>query len=1013
MPLRCDAFFGVRGSYLASAVGRAAVGLLFLMTVCCRTADAQNLSPTDAVQKMTTPSGVGVSLVASEPLVRQPVCIEFDDRGRLWVIQYLQYPNPEGLTRVQVDRYSRTKYDRVPEPPPRGPRGADRITILEDSDGDGVMDKGRHFLDGLNLTTGLAFGHGGVFVLNVPYLLFVPDRNRDDIPDSDPEVLLTGFGMEDAHSIANSLTWGPDGWLYGCQGSTVTANIRGIEFQQGVWRYHPVTGEFELFCEGGGNSWGLDFDASGRLLYSTNYGGFVLLHGVQGGYFVKAFAKHGALHNPFAYGYFDHAPHQNFKGGHVTVGGIVYQGDAFPDSFRGQYIAGDLLGHAVYRNNIQPRGSTVSTVHAGSLLTANDSWFAPTDVATGPDGAIYVADWHDSRTAHPDPDAEWDRSNGRIYRIVPRNAKPAEPFDLAQLSDSALLDLHSHRNQWFVRRARLELVRRQSVGLNSQLEHRLTNATDEVAALESLWTLHGLGGFTESLAFQLLESPHAAVRGWAVRLLGDRRDVTLEMAHRFDELAETEPSVAVRQQIASTAARIPAPYAVPMINANINRDIDNDDPYLPLMWWWAVERHSVTGREEVMKRFVRPSLWKSTLGRDFLLKRLVRRYTAESTQEGLDCVVRLLQAAPDDAARDALWEDVLAGWRDTPRGEATAARSALIHHHELSQLVKDRRQSRPENATLLQLGMTIGQTDALDAALAGAADAARDASQRAALLKMAADAVDEATVDRLLLLTAESQPDIVRLSAVDALSRVELPTVAEHLLALYRTAGSDILKRQVLAAMLRRASSALVWLSAVDRGEIPAASASVDQVRVISLLENTTLDELVAKHWGRMQGATAEEKLAEVRRLNNDLRAAVGDPAAGQLLYRKHCATCHQLFGEGTKLGPDLTTANRADRDFLLISLVDPNSVIRKEYVSVIVQTVDGRIQTGMAIARDDSGITLVNAKNEKTSIAVSEIEDLRESDVSLMPDNLYRQFSPSELRDLFAWLQSSGASGQ
>ena len=130
-------------------------------------------------------------------------------------------------------------------------------------------------------------------MLQVPYLLFYADRDGDDTPDGDPDVLLTGFGMEDAHSVANSLTWGPDGWLYGCQGSTVTANIRGIEFQQGVWRYHPITHRFELFCEGGGNSWGLDFDEHGNLFYTTNYGGYAMLHGVQGAYYWKQFGKHG------------------------------------------------------------------------------------------------------------------------------------------------------------------------------------------------------------------------------------------------------------------------------------------------------------------------------------------------------------------------------------------------------------------------------------------------------------------------------------------------------------------------------------------------------------------------------------------------------------------------------------------------------------------------------------------------------------------------------------------------
>src|SRR5262245_27626462 len=206
-------------------------------------ARGQGYSPEVAPSKMTVADGFAVKLVAAEPAVRQPVCIEFDDRGRLWVVQYLQYPNPAGLKRVKVDRYSRTIYDRVPDPPPRGPPGTDRLTILEDTDGDGRPDRAKDFVQGLNLASGFAFGHGGVFVLNVPYLLFYPDRNRDDVPDSDPTVLLKGFGMDDAHSVANSLTWGPDGWLYGCQGSTVTSNIRGIEFQQGVWRYHPLTKE--------------------------------------------------------------------------------------------------------------------------------------------------------------------------------------------------------------------------------------------------------------------------------------------------------------------------------------------------------------------------------------------------------------------------------------------------------------------------------------------------------------------------------------------------------------------------------------------------------------------------------------------------------------------------------------------------------------------------------------------------------------------------------------------------
>jgi putative membrane-bound dehydrogenase-like protein len=982
------------------------VVFLSLLLVQFNHAAAQQVSPLESVKFMTTPPEVEVQLIAGEPLVRQPVCIEFDDRGRLWVIQYLQYPNPEGLKRVAVDRYSRTKYDQIPDPPPRGPRGADRITILEDSDGDGLVDHGKDFVDGLNLATGLAFGHGGVFVLNVPYLLFYPDRDRDDVPDSDPEVLLTGFGMEDAHSVANSLTWGPDGWLYGCQGSTVTANIRGIEFQQGVWRYHPQTKLFELFCEGGGNSWGLDFDATGRLLYSTNYGGHVLLHGVQGGYYVKSFAKHGALHNPYAYGYFDHAPHQGFRGGHVTVGGIVYQGDAFPESMQGNYIAGDLLGHAVYWHNIIPRGSTVQTAHAGELLLSSHPWFAPTDVTMGPDGAIYVADWHDARIAHPDPDADWDRSNGRVYRIAPKGLKPLPVTDFAQLSGDQLLELHDHRSQWFVRHARQELVRRGDDSLIPVLKDRARGQTSEHQALEALWTVSALRHFDESLAMELLDSPHAAVRAWTIRLLGDGGALSTEMAHRLDDLAEQDPSIEVRQQLACSAARWPANQAMPMINANINRDIDTGDPYLPLLWWWAVERHSMSGRDEVMKRFVRPSLWKSTLGREILLPRLIRRYAAAGSN-GWDSVVDLLAAAPDDAARLKLWVFVLQGWRDFPSGSAADARAALILSHELRRKVDSDWSANPDNLTLMEIAIAMRLQDALDAALNGACDTNQPVDRRIHLLQAVADGMNLSLAENLLTLIEREANESVAIQAVSLLGMIDDATVAERLIGIHEKSGSEPLRYRIRDVLLSRRSSAAKWMSAVDRGEIAASVTPIEQIRLVSLLDDEELNAIVLKHWGKMSGATPEEKLAEVRRLNNDLRAGTGDPEAGRLLFRKHCSACHQLFGEGTKLGPDLTTANRTDRDFLLVSMVDPSSVIRKEYVSVIVQTVSGQIETGLAVTRDDAGIAIVTSKNEKRSFSVSEIEEIRESPISHMPQDLYRQLNPQELRDLFAWLQS------
>jgi hypothetical protein len=238
----------------------AAAGLALLAGVCCSVPKPAEppiaplpggLSPRESMARMRAAPGFSVVLVASEPTVRQPIALNWDDRGRLWVVEYIQYPDPAGLRAVEGDRYFRTRYDRVPEPPPRGTPGKDRIKILEDADGNGRFERVKTFAEGLSLASGVAVGYGGVFVAQAPYLLFYPDRDADDVPDGPPEVLLRGFGLEDAHAVVNSLAWGPDGWLYGAQGSTVTANIRGVTFQQGIWRYHPRTREFELFAEGG------------------------------------------------------------------------------------------------------------------------------------------------------------------------------------------------------------------------------------------------------------------------------------------------------------------------------------------------------------------------------------------------------------------------------------------------------------------------------------------------------------------------------------------------------------------------------------------------------------------------------------------------------------------------------------------------------------------------------------------------------------------------------------------
>jgi putative heme-binding domain-containing protein len=206
--------------------------------------------------------------------------------------------------------------------------------------------------------------------------------------------------------------------------------------------------------------------------------------------------------------------------------------------------------------------------------------------------------------------------------------------------------------------------------------------------------------------------------------------------------------------------------------------------------------------------------------------------------------------------------------------------------------------------------------------------------------------------------------------------------------------------------LLARPVSARAFLDRVDRGEIAATEVSVDQLRLVVLQEDPALDALIRKHWGAIRAGTAEEKLAEMRRLSNDLRAGTGDRASGKAVFTRHCAACHKLFGEGGEVGPDLTGVARDDTIALLANIVDPGAVIRAPYLQYAVATPGGRVVAGLLAARDGASVTLVDAQGRRTTLPRDEIEELRELPDSIMPEGLLKTLSPQDVRDLFRYLQ-------
>ncbi|MDC0936452.1 c-type cytochrome [Pirellulales bacterium] len=993
---------------------------IFSLPLFVGAAFGQGYSPAEAIAKMTADDGLKVTMFAHEPDVRQAIFVKCDDRGRLWTIQYLQYPNPAGLKRVQVDRWSRTVYDRVPKPPPHGPRGADRITICEDVDGDGRADKFKDFVDGLNLVTGIAFGHGGVFVLNVPYLLYYPDRDNNDVPDSDPRVLLQGFGMEDAQSMSNHLTWGPDGWLYGVNGSTTTCNVRGIEFQSGVWRFHPITQEFELFSEGGYNCYGLTFDENGELLVSTNGGPF--LHAMQGAYYYKSFGKHGPLHNLYAYHHFPILQCDQVPGGPPT-GGTIYLGSSFPNKFRGKFIAGNFLGHSASWWNVHAKGSTFRATFGDVLIDAHDTWFGPTDMCVGPDGAMYVSDFHDQRTAHPDPDANWDLSNGRLYKISAKGLSSAALPDVRELSSRALVELFHQENRWLNNRARMELARRQDASVAEPLRQLARQEADGPLALRGLWALNAVGRFDDAIAGELLAHSYPYVRYWVVRLVGDRRAVSPELAGQLAALASRETNAAVTAQLACTAKRLSAEHALLIIDQLLKSPLAVNDERIPWLVWWAIEGTLDEAPLRVASRFATADAWENQSTRDNAL-RLIRRWAAQGDAAGYSACLRLLRstsAAHQGAARNSLCLGLSersvglhgigqGGLFDQQAAEDDAPSASARQFERLTDDLRsyvDELWNRDQsNLLALELAIRCGNEEASAFLLRAVRDRGVSEERSIQLLRLLGKVGGAGASEAVLPLLRRDAKSSVALAVVDVVDGHGDVDDAASLVSRYAEFPPEVQSR-LHDLFFGRANVALQFLGLYEGGTFSAEQVSMSQVARLALHKDEEINGLVQKIWGKVGRGSSEEVLATMRRLSNDLRAGTGNLENGKTLFTKHCANCHQLHGQGEKIGPDLTTANRKDRAALLANIVDPSAVIRREYTSYVVLTDSGRTITGMLAEENGAAITILDAQNRRITIPRDEVEDLAPSEISLMAERILDPLSPQELRDLFHYLEN------
>jgi len=952
------------------------------------------LPPAEAIKRLRVADGFRMTLAAAEPDVQQPIAITFDDRGRLWVAESYSY---DGSTFTDESH--------------------DRILIFEDTTGDGVLNSRKVFCDGLTHLTGLEIGFGGVWITAPPHLSFIPDRNHDDVPDGDAVRHLDGWSLKAEHNSVNGLTWGPDGWMYGRHGIKQMSRVgrpgdapeSRVELSCCIWRYHPTRHDFEVVADGTINPWGLDFDDHGQGFLTTSVVEH-LWHLVPGAHYER-WKDRGVHPDPFVYEAMsatsDHlhwasgtwnkagrmaSGNQDHGGGHSHCDAMIYLGDRWPAEYRGTLLTSNIHGRRVNRDRLVRRNGVYRGEHADDFLVADDPWFRAVSIEYGPDGDVYLTDWSDNGECH-DRDGV-HRTSGRIYKVTwgdPRLVK----VDLRTASNEQLVKYQLHANDWYVRHARRILQERSIAGQSMTKTHaelrRLFDSSPYVTRkLRCLWALYVSGGTDEAWLHSLMGHQNEHVRSWAVRLLADGQPPSEGTLKHLAEMTESEESWLIQVTLASVIQRVSVEQRWQLAAELASRVSSDSEANLQRMIWYAIE----PGIPENPRRAVKLATRTSSKLRLWIARRL--------TEHSVDAVAILFEELALLKTSDVI-SDLLTGF----------------------------------NAGLpsLEIGKLPASAGDVAARLLGHSDV----EVRVAAVTAAAAIGDEAVVDRIrTLMHDRREKSETRLAALSGLARrkavglgddlqrlieagqlssaalqvaatINVPAFAIDMVSRYGS-FSESDRSLVIDFLVARKTSAQLLVSAIEEKRIAVADVTAAQARQISNLGDAALAKRLNNVWGTVRKSSGD-RLRLIKKWENELlpaRLSEANLANGRDVFRKTCSSCHKLFADGRTLGPGLTGANRRNLHYLVSNVVDPSAVVPVDFRLATVVTSSGRVITGAISQRSEAGVTIQTA-TESVRVSSGDVEVVKVSKQSMMPDGLLDKLTTDQTRDLFAWMMGDG----
>lgn len=893
----------------------------------------QPMSAEETAATMELPPGFKCVVFAAEPDVQQPIAMAWDPKGRLWVAENYTYAeNP-------------ARWDT---------KLRDRIIILEDKDNDGKHDGRKVFWDKGSYLTSVEWGYGGAWILNDGTLSFIPDRNGDDIPDSEPEILLDGFNTKTiGHNIVNGLRWGPDGWLYGRHGITDTSVVgapgtpyeKRVKMNCAIWRYHPTRKVLETVAHGGTNSWGHDWNADGELFMINTVIGH-LWHVIPGAYYRRMFGTHL---NPYVYEVIEQtADHFHWDtggekwsdirtgisnktlelgGGHAHVGMLIYQGGLWPKEYHGAVMTCNLHGRRINIDKLERQGNGYVGKHSPDFMQVKDPWFRGIELLTCPDGNVIVSDWSDTGECHDNDGVH--RTSGRIYKIVYGEPQKIDPFNVAVKKDDELKSFLAEKNNWWSRMALQQMYERDIAPKPSR---------ESVPPIADTKSEDGLNRLHMAVSLPLR---HVDDR-WSVATL----------------LSQNEQDANDRQQ--------------------------------PLMIWYGIEPAVAADPMRGVKLIGEAKIP--------TVRRLVARRITEEIEKqpaAVEALVALMIKKPE-VQKDVLdgMSAALNGWNKAPKPKGW------------DELAKAADANESTKTMAKQLSIIFGGGRPMEELIPIVNDTEGDGPAR----RNAFTSLTRTPKPELLpIIRGLVNDKVLAVQARSALAAYDDPSIPKALIQPWPNRSLEQ-QNATVDTLITRPAYANALLDYMKTGRIKPSVISPYQARAILSLKNEGLTKKLTEVWGELRD-TPEAKKAEMDKWTAVLTPealAKGDAVKGKVAFMTACAACHKLYGEGGMIGPDLTGGDRHKLTYLLENILDPSAIVPADYRMTIFKLKDGRTITGVIPEQNQKTLT-VQTPAERLVLERGDITEQQQLAMSLMPEGLLTALGEEQVIHLMAYLQSLG----